>query len=57
MDKFPEAREVFRKGLEDGKLKIDEGEHIVKGGFEDVPKTWIQLFSGANIGKLITAIE
>ena len=46
MDKYPEAREVFRKALEDGKLKIDEGEQIVKGGFEDVPKTWLQLFSG-----------
>ncbi|KAK3690801.1 quinone oxidoreductase [Vermiconidia calcicola] len=57
MDKYPEAREVFRKALEDGKLKIDEGEQIVKGGFEDVPKTWLQLFSGGNTGKLVTAIQ
>ena len=57
MDKFPEAREIFRKGLEDGKLKIDEGEQVVKAKFEDVPKTWLTLFSGGNTGKLITAIQ
>jgi NADPH-dependent curcumin reductase CurA len=57
MDKFPEAREIFRKALQDGKLKIDEGEHIVEGGFEDVPKTWMQLFDGGNTGKLVTAIQ
>ncbi|KAK5127071.1 hypothetical protein LTR85_008430 [Meristemomyces frigidus] len=55
--KFPEALEVFKKALSEGKLKIEEGEHIVKGGFEDVPKTWMQLFSGSNTGKLITALE
>lgn len=57
MDKYPEARDIFTKALKDGKLKIDEGEHIVKGGFEDIPKTWMQLFSGGNTGKLVTAIE
>lgn len=57
MDKFPEAREIFRKALEDGKLKIEEGEQVVKAGFEDVPKTWMTLFSGGNTGKLVTAVQ
>ena len=57
MDKYPQAREIFTKALADGKLKIEEGEHMVKAGFEDVPKTWMQLFSGGNTGKLITAIQ
>lgn len=46
MSQYGEANEIFRNALKDGKLKIDEGEHIVKGSFEDVPKTWMQLFSG-----------
>ncbi|KAK5174306.1 quinone oxidoreductase [Saxophila tyrrhenica] len=57
MDKYGEASDIFKKALKDGKLKIDEGEHIVKGGFEDIPKTWMQLFSGANTGKLVTAVQ
>ena len=57
MDKFPEAREIFRKALEDGKLKIEEGEQVVKTKFEDIPKTWLMLYSGGNTGKLVTALE
>lgn len=57
MDKYPAAREIFTKALEDGKLKIDKGEQVVKVGFEDVPKTWMTLFSGGNTGKLVTAIQ
>lgn len=57
MNEFPQAREVFRKALADGKLKIDEAEHIVKASFEDIPKTWMALFEGANQGKLVTALQ
>ena len=57
MDKYPQAREVFTKALEDGKLHIEEGEQIVKAGFDEVPKTWMKLFSGENTGKLVTAIQ
>lgn len=56
MDKFPEAREIFRKALQEGKLKIEEGEQVVKTKFEDVPKTWLLLYSGGNTGKLVTAL-
>ncbi|KAK4545713.1 hypothetical protein LTR36_002667 [Oleoguttula mirabilis] len=57
MSRFQEAIGVFKKALGEGKLKIGESEHIVKGGFEDVPKTWMQLFEGSNTGKLITALQ
>ena len=56
IDKFPEAREIFRKALADGKLKIEEGEQVVKTKFEDIPKTWLMLYSGGNQGKLVTAL-
>ena len=55
-DRRPQAMEALIKGLEDGKLQIEEGEQVVKAGFEDVPKTWMLLFQGANTGKLITAL-
>ena len=56
-DKFGEAQKIFREALSEGKLQIDEGEHIVSGSFEDVPKTWLKLFGGENTGKLVTAIQ
>lgn len=54
MDKFPEARKVMQKALEEGKLQIEGGEQLVKTKFEDIPKTWMLLFSGGNTGKLVT---
>lgn len=51
--KSPEAIDVSKKALSEGKLKMDGGEHIVKGSCEDVPNTWLQLFSGNNTGKLM----
>lgn len=57
MSKAGEALETLRKALAEGKLQIQEGEHIVKAGFEDVPRTWMMLFEGANQGKLVTALQ
>ncbi|KAJ4396331.1 quinone oxidoreductase [Gnomoniopsis smithogilvyi] len=55
-DKFAESRELLVKALEKGQLDITEGEHVVDTKFEDVPKTWLQLFEGGNTGKLITKL-
>jgi len=45
------------KGVKDGKIQIgDESETVVDTKFEDVPKTWVRLFEGANTGKLVTKI-
>ena len=54
--KAPEAVKVLLGALQDGKLNVDGGEQIVKGSFEDVPKTWLTLFNGSNTGKLVTQI-
>ena len=41
----------------DGKIKIsEENETVVDTKFEDVPKTWMLVFEGANTGKLVTKL-
>ena len=56
-DKFPETIGIFIEALKAGKLKIsDENEQVVPTKFEDVPKTWLNLFTGGNTGKLVTKL-
>lgn len=57
MKDFPRAIEVFKKALAEGKLNVEGSETLVKTNFEGIPKTWLQLFSGSNQGKLVTQIE
>jgi NADPH-dependent curcumin reductase CurA len=46
------------EGVKEGKLKIGpDTETVVKTKFEDVPKTWMMLFEGANTGKLVTELQ
>jgi NADPH-dependent curcumin reductase CurA len=48
---------VLSKAVEEGKLKIgDANETVIPTKFEDVPKTWVKLFTGANTGKLVTKL-
>ena len=57
LHKTKEVIEVFRQAIADGRLKIDEkNETVVDTKFEDVPQTWGYLFSGKNVGKLVTKI-
>ena len=45
------------KATKEGKIRVgEENETIVETRFEDVPKTWMRLFEGANTGKLITKV-
>jgi NADPH-dependent curcumin reductase CurA len=45
-------------GVTEGKFKIGpESETVVPTAFEDVPKTWMMLFEGANQGKLVTQLK
>ena len=54
---LPAHVEELKKATAAGKLKVGvESEHVVDTKFEDVPKTWVGLFSGSNTGKLITKI-
>lgn len=61
IDYLQHAAEVIQKlagAVKEGKIKIgDENETVVEGGFEDIPKTWLKLFDGANTGKLVTALK
>lgn len=56
MSRMGEATSVIAKGLQDGTLRLEQSEMIIKSPFEDVPKTWAMLFDGRNTGKLITEI-
>lgn len=57
-DKWAEGIELFKKAVSEGKLTVgDEGEHIVEASFDEIPKTWMGLFEGANQGKLLTKIK
>lgn len=57
MTKMGEALDRLKKILAEGKLQVEGGEQVVKAGFEDIPKTWMMLFSGSNTGKLVTALQ
>jgi len=53
----PEALGVLSKGIEYGKIKVEGNQHLVETSFDDIPKTWLQLFSGKNTGKLVTVLK
>jgi NADPH-dependent curcumin reductase CurA len=58
LSKAGDTLKLFRQAIQEGKLKIgDENETVVSTRFEDVPKTWLKLFSGENTGKLVTKID
>ncbi|KIV87173.1 hypothetical protein PV11_02738 [Exophiala sideris] len=58
LSKAGEVLKLFREAIQEGKLKIGDGnETVVSTKFEDVPKTWLKLFSGDNTGKLVTKVE
>ena len=55
--KAPDAVKELVTAAKEGKIKVgDENETVVDTNFEDIPKTWMLLFEGANTGKLITKL-
>ena len=55
--KGPEATGELIQAWKDGKLQVGAANETVVGTkFEDIPKTWMGLFHGANTGKLITKL-
>jgi len=45
------------QAVKEGKIKVgEENETVVETKFEEVPKTWMRLFEGANTGKLVTKV-
>ena len=52
-----EALSELTLAYKEGKIRIGkESETVVDTKFEDVPKTWMKLFEGANTGKLVTKL-
>lgn len=55
--KGPEAVKEMVSAVKEGKIKVgEENETVIDTKFEDVPKTWMLLFEGANTGKLVTKL-
>jgi NADPH-dependent curcumin reductase CurA len=56
MKDFQKAQEELAGWIQEGKLEVKDGEHVVDTKFEDIPKTWQMLFEGGNRGKLLTRL-
>ena len=55
--KGPEVVKEMVKAFKEGKITLgDENETVVDTKFEEVPRTWMLLFEGANTGKLVTKL-
>lgn len=55
--KAPDAVKELVTAAKEGKIMVgEENQTVVDTKFEDVPKTWMLLFDGANTGKLITKV-
>lgn len=55
--KGPQTVKEMVAAAKEGKIKVgEENETVVDTNFEDVPKTWLSLFEGANTGKLVTKL-
>jgi hypothetical protein len=57
-ERWAEIVETLVEGVVSGKVKADEaGEMVVLTSVDDIPKTWMMLFSGCSMGKLISKLE
>lgn len=52
-NRFPEAIKQLADWLSAGKLDFDE---TIREGFENVPKAFLELFEGKNLGKMVVKI-
>lgn len=58
MEEAMEAQTLLSKAIADSRLQVDSNnETVVPTDFKNVPATWLRLFSGANVGKLVTALK
>lgn len=51
--KYPEAQKEMKQWISEGKMKVSE--HTING-FENMPKAFMGLFEGDNIGKVVVKI-
>ncbi|KAE9407985.1 NAD(P)-binding protein, partial [Gymnopus androsaceus JB14] len=54
MHRIQEALDFISLALKEGKLKIEET--VVRASIEELPMIWMRLFSGENLGKLISQV-
>ncbi|KAJ5916579.1 hypothetical protein N7504_000594 [Penicillium tannophilum] len=58
IDHLPEVRALLVDEWRKGNLIIgDESEMVIDTDFEDIPRTWMMLYSGGNTGKLVTKLK
>jgi NADPH-dependent curcumin reductase CurA len=58
IEHLSEVRAILVEEWKKGNLIIgDESEMVIDTAFEDIPRTWMMLYSGANTGKLITKLR
>jgi NADPH-dependent curcumin reductase CurA len=53
-EQFPAAQRELSKWLQEGRIKRKD--HIVKGGLEAAPQALVDLYAGANTGKMIVEV-
>ncbi|KAB8130743.1 NADP-dependent oxidoreductase [Gracilibacillus oryzae] len=53
-DRFNEGTRALASWLDEGKLTYEE---TIKGGFENIPDAFLDLFKGNNIGKLLVKVS
>lgn len=58
IEHLSEVRTIPIDEWKKGNLVIGDGsETVIDTAFEDIPKTWMMLYSGVNTGKLITKLK
>ncbi|KAF6839362.1 quinone oxidoreductase [Colletotrichum plurivorum] len=57
IENLPMVAGIYIDERKKGNIIIDENcETVVETAFEDIPRTWMMLFSGGNTGKLVTKL-
>lgn len=58
VEHLPEVRAILLDEWKKGTIVIDnESEMVVEAAFEEIPRTWMMLYSGGNTGKLVTKFK
>ncbi|KAF0322941.1 quinone oxidoreductase [Colletotrichum asianum] len=58
VEHLPEVRAILLDEWKKGTIVIDnESEMVVETAFEEIPRTWMMLYSGGNTGKLVTKLK
>lgn len=57
LHRMREVVELLLDAIREGRIVLgDESETVVEAGFDEIPQTWMMLFRGGNMGKLVTKL-